>query len=91
MWHLRSLYLFQYTSGDAKVCFCGVGKQKDLKQLFIYGVKEEAQKSGLDNSQVSRLLIDHKIKGLNLAGDWILLSLDYKRKRIPGGRINKKM
>ncbi len=49
--------------------------------MNIYGVKEAAQKIGLDPSQVRRLLAKGEIKGKKLGHDWVVLSLDYKRKR----------
>lgn len=47
----------------------------------MYSVKEAAQKIGLDPSQVRRLLAKGEIKGKKLGHDWVVLSLDYKRKR----------
>ena len=49
----------------------------------MYSVKEAAQEIGLDPSQVRRLLAKGEIKGKKLGHDWIVLSLDYKRKRKP--------
>jgi excisionase family DNA binding protein len=51
--------------------------------MAMYSVKEAAQKLGLDTSQVRRLLAKGEIKGKKLARDWVVLSLDYKRKRKP--------
>jgi len=51
--------------------------------LNIYSVNEAALKLGLDPSQVRRLLVKGKIKGKKLDRDWVVLSLDYKRKRKP--------
>ena len=51
----------------------------------MYSVKEAAQKLGLDTSQVRRLLDKGEIKGVKLARDWVVLELNYKRKRKPGG------
>jgi len=57
----------------------------------MYSVKEVAQRLGLDTSQVRRLLIDGKIKGVKLARDWVVLELNYKRKRkLGGGRKSKR-
>lgn len=47
----------------------------------IYSVSEAAERLGLDPSQVRRLLKDKKIRGKKLGHDWVVLSLDYKRKR----------
>jgi CO/xanthine dehydrogenase Mo-binding subunit len=51
--------------------------------LNVYSVNEAAHKLGLDPSQVRRLLAKEKIKGKRLGRDWVVLSLDYKRKRKP--------
>ena len=53
----------------------------------IYSVNEAAQKLGLDPSQIRRLLAKGKIEGKKLGRDWVVLSLDYTRRRkIGGGR-----
>jgi len=52
----------------------------------MYSVKEAAQKLGLDTSQVRRLLAKGEIKGVKLGRDWIVLDLNYKRKRKPKKR-----
>jgi excisionase family DNA binding protein len=49
----------------------------------IYSVSEAAERLGLDPSQVRRLLKSGDIKGKKLGHDWVVLSLDYKRKRKP--------
>ena len=51
----------------------------------MYSVKEAAQRLGLDTSQVRRLLANGEIKGVKLARDWVVLELNYKRKRKPKG------
>ncbi len=51
----------------------------------MYSVKEAAQKLGLDTSQVRRLLAKGEIKGIKLARDWVVLELNYQRKRKPKG------
>lgn len=56
----------------------------------MYSVSEAAQKLGLDTSQVRRLLVSGDIKGVKLARDWVVLELNYKRKRKPGGGRKKK-
>jgi len=56
----------------------------------VYSVNEAAQKLGLDPSQVRRLLAKGEIEGKKLGRDWVVLSLDYTRKRkIGGGRKPK--
>ena len=49
----------------------------------IYSVNEAAQRLGLDTSQIRRLLAKGEIEGKKLGRDWVVLSLDYKRKRKP--------
>ena len=51
----------------------------------MYTVNEAAHWIGLDPSQVRRLLANGEIKGVRLGRDWVVLSLDYKRKRKPKG------
>jgi len=49
----------------------------------MYSTKEAAQQLGLDESQVRRLLQQGEIKGKKLGRDWVVLELDYRRKRKP--------
>ena len=51
----------------------------------MYSTKEAAQKLGLDESQVRRLLVKGEIKGKKWGRDWIVLDLSYERKRKPKG------
>ena len=51
----------------------------------MYSVEEASKILGIDTSLVRRLLRSGKLQGKKLARDWIVLSLDYKRKRKPGG------
>ena len=50
---------------------------------WMYSTKEAAQKLGLSQNQVRYLLTKGEIKGKKLGRDWVVLSLDYKRKRKP--------
>lgn len=50
-----------------------------------YTVNEAAHELGLDPSQVRRLLTDKIIKGHKWGRDWVVLSLDYTRRRKTGG------
>jgi hypothetical protein len=59
--------------------------------MEIYSVTEAAKKLGLDTSQVRRLLILGKIKGKKLTRDWVVLSLDYKKKKFGVGRKKKEV
>ena len=47
----------------------------------MYSVKETASKLGISARRVRVLLTDGRIKGKKLGHDWVVLSLDYKRKR----------
>ena len=49
----------------------------------MYSVEEASNKLGLDPSQVRRLLRSGDIKGKKLARDWVVLELNYQRKRRP--------
>jgi len=47
----------------------------------MYSVKEAAQKIGLSERHLRLLLKEGKIEGKKLGHDWVVLGLDYKRKR----------
>lgn len=49
----------------------------------MYSVKKASEILGLDTSQVRRLLAKGEINGVKLARDWVVLELDYQRKRRP--------
>jgi len=49
----------------------------------VYSVKEAANKMGLSEQHLRALLAKGEIKGKKLARDWVVLSLNYKRKRRP--------
>ena len=49
----------------------------------MYSVVEAGRRLGLDPSHVRRLLAKGQIEGKKLGGTWVVLSLDYKRKRKP--------
>ena len=51
----------------------------------VYSVNEAARKLGLESSHIRRLLAKGEIKGKKLGRDWVVLSLDYQRKRKPKG------
>jgi excisionase family DNA binding protein len=51
----------------------------------IYSVKEAAQRLKISDSHCRRLLEAGKIRGKKLGHDWVVLNLDYKRKRKPKG------
>ena len=50
---------------------------------LMYTVKEAADKLSLDTSQVRRLLASGDIRGKKLGRDWVVLELNYERKRKP--------
>ncbi len=51
--------------------------------MELYSVNEAAKILGYDPAHVRRLLAKGEIKGKKLDRDWVVLSLDYKRKRKP--------
>ena len=51
--------------------------------VSVSSVEEAARKLGLDPSHIRRLLARGEIKGRKLGRDWVVLSLDYERKRKP--------
>ena len=52
----------------------------------MYSVKQAAERLNLDTSQVRRLLAEGEIEGKKLGRDWVVLELNYKRKRKPRGK-----
>jgi len=53
----------------------------------VYSVNEAAQRLGLDPSQIRRLLAKGEIEGKKLGRDWVVLDLNYTRKRKPKGGL----
>jgi len=51
----------------------------------MYSVKEAALKMGISERHLRLLLEKGEIEGKKLGRDWVVLSLDYKRKRKPKG------
>ena len=49
----------------------------------MYGTKEAAAKMGISQRHLRLLLERGVIEGKKLGRDWVVLSLDYKRKRKP--------
>jgi len=49
----------------------------------MYSVNEAAQKMGISERHLRLLLEKGQVNGKKLGHDWIVLSLDYKRKRRP--------
>jgi excisionase family DNA binding protein len=55
--------------------------------IGMYTVKEAAEKLGLDESHIRRLLIEGKIKGKKWGRDWMVEELNYERKRKPKRKL----
>lgn len=49
----------------------------------MYSVREAAGKIGVSERHLRLLLEQGRIEGKKLGRDWVVLSLDYKRKRKP--------
>jgi len=49
----------------------------------MYSVKEASTRLGISDRRVRQLLAEGRIEGKRLARDWVVLGLDYKRKRKP--------
>lgn len=52
----------------------------------MYSVREAAQKIGISDRQLRLLLERGEVEGKKLGHDWVVLSLEYKRKRKPKSR-----
>jgi len=52
---------------------------------MTYSVKEASEKLGISPQRIRVLLSQERIKGKKLGRDWVVLSLEYKRKRKPKG------
>ncbi|MFC1958932.1 hypothetical protein ACFLV6_03360 [Chloroflexota bacterium] len=55
----------------------------------MYSVKEAAQKIGISDRHLRLLLERGEVEGKKLGHDWVVLSLDYKRKRKPKRRAER--
>ena len=51
----------------------------------MYSVKEAAQRLGISDRQLRYLLEKGKVDGKKVGHYWVVLSLDYRRKRKPKG------
>lgn len=51
--------------------------------MDMYSVQEASHRLNLDPSQVRRLLRSGDIEGKKWGRDWMVLSLEYRRKRKP--------
>ena len=48
---------------------------------MIYCVKEASKELGISERRIRKLLEEGRIKGKKLGRDWVVLNLEYKRKR----------
>jgi len=53
------------------------------KEDYMYSTKEAAEKMGISHQHLRLLLSTGEVEGKKLGHDWVVLSLDYKRKRKP--------
>jgi len=53
----------------------------------MFSVKEAALKVGISERHLRLLLEQGKVEGKKLGHDWVVLSLDYKRKRRPKRKV----
>ena len=51
----------------------------------MYSVKEASTKLGISERRIRKLLEEGRIKGKKLGRDWVVLDLNYTRKRKPKG------
>jgi len=56
----------------------------------MYSTKEAAERLGLSQAHVKLLARKGDIKARKVGRDWVVLSLDYKRKRKPKGGDSQK-
>ncbi len=63
----------------------GVTASNTFEMTPMYSTKEAAKRLGLSQNQVRYLLVKGEIGGKKLGHDWVVLSLDYQRKRKPKG------
>ena len=55
-------------------------------EMNVYSVEEAAKTLKFDPGHIRRLLAKGEIEGKKLGRDWVVFSLDYKRKRKPKRR-----
>jgi len=51
--------------------------------MYMYSVTEAASKLGISGRRVRKLLEEGRIKGQKVGPNWVVLDLNYKRKRRP--------
>jgi excisionase family DNA binding protein len=49
----------------------------------MHSVKEASVKLGISERRLRQLLAEGRIEGKKLGRDWVVLSLDYKKRRKP--------
>jgi len=52
----------------------------------MYSVKEAAIKLGISDRRVRKLLEEGRIKGKKLGRDWVVIDLNYTKKKPKGGK-----
>ena len=55
----------------------------DVEAVLVYSTKEAGERLGLSQDHVRLLARSGIIEAKKLGRDWVVLSLDYKRKRKP--------
>ena len=55
------------------------------RNMKMYSVKDAADKLGISEQHLRLLLKKGEVKGKKLGGTWVVLDLNYARKRMPKG------
>jgi excisionase family DNA binding protein len=55
----------------------------------VYSVKEASEKLGISDRRTRQLLSQGRLEGKKLGRDWVVLSLDYQRRRAARGKRGK--
>ena len=58
--------------------------------ITMFSVKEASHKTGISERHLRLLLEKGQVEGKKLGYDWVVLSLDYRRKRKPKRRAEHK-
>jgi excisionase family DNA binding protein len=62
-----------------------------IMQSEVYSVREAANRMGISERHLRLLLDQGKVKGKKLGRDWVVLGIDYERKRRPKGVLNERI
>jgi len=60
-----------------------------MYNISMHSTKEAAKELGISDAHLRRLLAKGEIKGRKWGRDWMVLSLNYRRKRRPKGGENR--